>query len=392
MNARVLLVDDDSYLLVAMEQSLCPMYEVHTAPSGEAGLAKLKASGPFAVTVSDRQMPGMDGIQFLSYVKEQAPDTVRVMLTGNADLEHAVRVVNEGNIFRFLLKPCHADVLCRAVDDAAAQHRLILAERELLNQTLNGSIKLLTDILSLVDTKSFNRTAELRVLLTELAGKMALAESWEVNVAAMLLPIGCVTLPPETLHKARAAQPLSKTEQQLINAVPEIAERLLSHIPRLEGVAKMTLYQRKHFDGTGFPADAARGDAIPAGARLLKILNDMLDLQLSGKTRAQALDGLVARNGVYDPELLCSIRAALGIGAGTPAGAWQTIMVGVNELKIGMVLQSDAVSTDGMLILSAGHLINQTVLEKIQNFNLIYGIKEPISVKIRETSCDLNGI
>jgi DNA-binding NtrC family response regulator len=96
------------------------------------------------VVVSDRQMPQMDGIQFLAAVRQQAPDTVRIMLSGNVDLEHAVRVVNEGNIFRFLIKPCPQEILGKALEDALGQYRLINAEKDLLSKTLSGSIKLLT--------------------------------------------------------------------------------------------------------------------------------------------------------------------------------------------------------------------------------------------------------
>jgi len=381
MNTRILLVDDDKNLLTVMQMSLARKFDVETALSGGEGLAVLKNQGPFAVVVSDRQMPGMDGIEFLSHVKQQSPDSVRIMLTGNADLEHAVRVVNEGNIFRFLLKPCEKEVWLRAVDDAADLHRLVTAEKELLNKTLNGSIKLLTDILSLVDPKSFQRAEQLRVLVADLATKMPLAESWEMVVAAMLSPIGHVTLPSETLAKVRAGQPLSKPEQQLVNRLPEITARLLSNIPRLENVAKITLYQGKHFDGKGFPDDNVRGDALPPGARLLKILNSMLDLRASGKTRAQALDAMSASAGAYDVPLLQSVKTALGPGEDKPLAAPQSTFVRVHELRAGMVLQSDIVTKDGMMILSASHLINQTVLEKILNFNLIYGIQEPISVK-----------
>jgi response regulator RpfG family c-di-GMP phosphodiesterase len=383
MSAKILLVDDDKYLLAAMNLVLQQTFQVTTAESGEEGLAQVNTNGPFAVVFSDRQMPGMDGIEFLSQVRQLAPDTVRVMLTGNADLEHAVRVVNEGNIFRFLLKPCGKDELLRAATDALAQHRLVMAEKELLTQTLNGSIKLLTDILSMIDAKSFHRTERLRALAAELAPKIPLADSWEFNVASMLSPIGNVTLPPETVVNARAGKALSKTEQQLVNNLPEISARLLSNIPRLEPVAKITLYQRKHFDGAGFPADGVKGEQIPAEARLLKILNDMLELQAggNGKSRPQALAELAARPAYYDPQLLQSVREALGTGADTFVPTPQKISISVNELKIGMILESNVTTAEGMLILSAGHPINQTVLEKIQNFHLIYGIQEPISVK-----------
>jgi response regulator RpfG family c-di-GMP phosphodiesterase len=383
MSAKILLVDDDKYLLAAMNLVLQQKFQVTTAESGEEGLAQLNTNGPFSVVFSDRQMPGMDGIEFLSRVRKLAPDTVRVMLTGNADLEHAVRVVNEGNIFRFLLKPCGKDDLLRAATDALEVHRLIVAEKELLSRTLNGSIKLLTDILSMIDAKSFHRTEHLRALAAELAPKIPLADSWEFNVAAMLSPIGNVTLPPETVVNARAGKVLSKNEQQLVDHLPEISARLLSNIPRLESVGKITLYQRKHFDGAGFPADAVKGEQIPAEARLLKILNDMLEIQTAGKTRQQALAELAARPAFYDPQLLQSVREAVGGSADTYVAPPQKLSIPVNELKVGMILESNVMTSEGMLILSSGHPINQTVLEKIQNFHLIYGIQEPISIKTR---------
>jgi response regulator RpfG family c-di-GMP phosphodiesterase len=380
MNAKVLFVDDDANLLASLKRNLRQQFDLETAAGGEEGLAKLKVNGPFAVVVSDRQMPGMDGIQFLSAARQQTPDTVRIMLTGNVDLEHAVRVVNEGNIFRFLIKPCPSDVLSHTVNDAVIQYRLVTAEKELLEKTLNGSVKLLTDILSLVDTKSFGRAQKLRALITELAAKIPSLDTWEIQVAAMLSSIGSVTLPPETLVRARTGQPLSEPEQQLVSALPETTARLLSNIPRLEGVAKIARYQQKHFDGGGFPAGSVRDGDIPLGACLLKILNDMLELQARGKSRTQALDELFMRSGSYDPELLNSVRTALGISSEKTAE--QTVAINVNDLTAGMVLQTDILTKDGMLILSGGHQITQMVLEKIRNFQLIYGVQEPIYVKI----------
>jgi response regulator RpfG family c-di-GMP phosphodiesterase len=272
------------------------------------------------------------------------------------------------------------EVLSRVVTDAAAQYRLVVAEKELLNKTLNGSIKLLTDILSMVDTKAFKHSEKLRVLISELAPKMSMAGSWEMHLAAMLSPIGYVTLPPETLVKARAGEALSKTEQQLINNAPETAARLLGNIPRLEEVAKIVRYQQKHFDGTGFPADDIKCEAIPSAARLLKILNDMLELQAQGKSQAEAMNELAMRRGLYDPQLIYSMRTALEVDDENPE-ALQTVLMSVNDLAPGMILHTDVLTKDGILILSAGHHINEMVLEKIHNFNSIYGIQEPIYVK-----------
>jgi len=384
MSEKILFVDDDANLLTSIERNFRRQFQLDTAEGGEAGLAKIAKSGPYAVVVSDRQMPQMDGIQFLSAVRQQAPDTVRIMLSGNVDLEHAVRVVNEGNIFRFLIKPCPQEILGKALEDALAQYRLINAEKDLLSKTLSGSIKLLTEILSTIDFKSFSRSDRLRATISEVIPKMTMEHAWEVHLAAMLAPIGYVALPPETIVKAREGHMMSKVEEQLIASVPEIAARLLANIPRLEGVSKIVRYQHKPFDGLGMPHDAVSGEAIPAGARLLKILTDMVQLQNTGMLPLKALGEMQGRQGWYDPKLLAAVRACFG-GKETDVDASRaTVSLTVRQLRVGMVLHSDVKTREGTLVLAAGHQISEMSLEKIQNFEQVSGIQEPIFVESKK--------
>jgi response regulator RpfG family c-di-GMP phosphodiesterase len=384
MSERILFVDDDPNLLASCERNLRRRFQLDTAEGGEAGLAKLAGQGPFAVVVSDRQMPGMDGIQFLAAVRQRAPDTVRIMLTGNADLESTVKVVNEGDIFRFLTKPCPAEELSKVLQDALTQYRLVTAEKELLNKTLSGSIKLLTDILSMLDTQSFGRAQTLRDVIAGITDKLGLGNAWEIHLAVMLSPIGYVTIPPETLIKARAGQMLSKVEDQMVVRVPETAARLLANIPRLEGVAKIVRYQQKRFDGSGHPQDSVAGEAIPFGSRLLRILLDMIQLQHNGLSRAKALSEMTGRQGWYDPQLMAAMRATYGGTPLTGSAPRSSISVSVKDLAPGMVLHSNVLTKDGILILSAGHAINDMTLEKIQNFEHVSGIQEPIFVECPE--------
>ncbi|HEY9510260.1 MAG TPA: HD domain-containing phosphohydrolase [Verrucomicrobiae bacterium] len=382
MSEKILFVDDDPNLLAACERSFRRRFQLDTAEGGEAGLAKIAERGPYAVVISDRQMPGMDGIQFLSQVRQRVPDTVRIMLTGNVDLEHAVRVVNEGSIFRFLIKPCPQEVLSKALEDGLAQFQLIQAEKELLNKTLSGSVKLLTDILSMVDVRSFGRTEKLRGMINEVVEKMSVTNPWELHVAAMLAPIGYVTLPAETMVKARASHALSKVEEQMVANVPEIAARLLNNIPRLEGVAKIVHYQNKRFDGTGFPPDDVKEEAIPVGARLLKILSDLAQLESEGALPLRALSEMQHRNGCYDPKLLAEVRACFGGPDANAEAVKETVAVMVRDLNVGMVLHTNVLTKDGTLVLAAGHQINEMSLEKIQNFEQLSGIQEPIFVEV----------
>lgn len=385
MNQKVLFVDDDVNLLASCERSFRRQFEIETAAGGEAALKKIAERGPFAVVVSDRQMPGMDGIQLLSLVRERAPDTVRIMLTGNADLEGAIKVVNEGNIFRFLTKPCDQAILGKAVTDGLAQFQLVTAEKELLNKTLSGSIKLLTDILSMIEPQSFGRAETMRDIITNVTRKFKMENDWEIHLAVMLAPISYVTVPAETLLRAREGKVLSKVEEQILTQLPETAGRLLANIPRLEGVGRVVRYHHKQYDGGGSPQDAVKGEALPFGSRLLKILGDLAHLQSGGASRLKALDEMKTRSGWYDPSLLDAVRAYYGIAsAARDNHARPSISISIDDLATGMVLRSNIITKEGTLILSSGHHITEMTLEKIKNFERVSGIQEPIFVEAPE--------
>ncbi|MDR3584123.1 MAG: response regulator, partial [Desulfosporosinus sp.] len=155
MNNKVLLVDDDLNVLQAYTRTLRGNFKVSTTDNGAEGLQILKKEGPFAVIVTDYRMPKMNGIQFLAYAKELIPDTIRIMLSGQADLDVSIQAVNEGNVFRFLNKPCPTEQLIKVLDTAIEQYRLVMSERELLDKTLKGSVKLLLDISNAVNPQIF---------------------------------------------------------------------------------------------------------------------------------------------------------------------------------------------------------------------------------------------
>ncbi|HAR63804.1 MAG: hypothetical protein DKM50_08675 [Candidatus Margulisiibacteriota bacterium] len=131
MGNKILLVDDEDNILSSYKRMLKNKYIIETAAGGAAALAVLNTRGPFSVVICDYKMPGMNGIQFLAEIKDLFPDTIRIMLTGQADLNMAIDAVNEGNIFRFLTKPCDSELLEKSILAAFRQHELIMSEREL---------------------------------------------------------------------------------------------------------------------------------------------------------------------------------------------------------------------------------------------------------------------
>jgi response regulator RpfG family c-di-GMP phosphodiesterase len=218
---RVLCVDDETYVLEGLCDTLRRGFDVRIATGGVEGLGILRSDpAAFAVVISDMRMPEMEGSEFLREARQVAPDVVRMLLTGYADVDSAVRTVNEAQLFRYLTKPCESAELLTACAAAAAQHELRLAERALLEQTLHGSVDALVEVLALANPAAFGRGVRLKTLAGRLACALDLANSWEVEVAAMLAHIGAVTLPQATVERLYAGVALQDQELAMAERVP----------------------------------------------------------------------------------------------------------------------------------------------------------------------------
>ncbi len=374
MKDKVLLVDDEANVLAGYKRQLRKLFSIETAQSGAEGLEAIESKGPFAVIVSDLRMPGMDGIEFLAQARVATPDSARIMLTGFADVQNAIDAVNEGNIFRFLTKPCEPVVLAKAIAAGVKQYRLVIAERELLEQTLRGSVKVLTDILSLLNPEAFGRASRVTHYVTEIVRLLGEDQVWQYETAAMLSQIGCVTLPVHVVRKVVKGRPLSSEETKIYAKHPEIAAELVSNIPRLDEISEMIAYQEKRFDGSGPPEDDRRQEGIPLGARILKVVLDFDALVFSGDSKGRALVKLKERAGWYDPAVLTALEMALGVEA-----KYETLDVGVYGLKEGMILAEDVVGGEKKL-LAKGQELSGTIIKYIRNYHRAVGVDEPIKV------------
>jgi ActR/RegA family two-component response regulator len=134
VDERILFVDDEVSILQGYQRLLHREFRVSAANSGEEGLITIRTAGPFAVVISDMRMPGMNGAEFLAKVRETAPDSVRMLLTGYSDLDGAIDAVNNGNIFRYLTKPCAKDVMVKAIESGLDLYRNTLADKELIKK------------------------------------------------------------------------------------------------------------------------------------------------------------------------------------------------------------------------------------------------------------------
>jgi CheY-like chemotaxis protein len=369
----VLCVDDEPRVLEGIALSLRRRYDVVTAGGGMAALDVLHKDPTVAVVLSDMRMPMMDGTQFLHRCRHIAPDTVRLILTGQSDLGAAIGAVNEGQIFRFLTKPCPPAVLLPAIDAAVEQHRLITSERVLLEQTLHGAVKAFGEILALTSPASFGRASRVARSVTAMATALKQPERWTVEVAAMVSQLGFVTLPAELAERVHNGQPLSEEETQQVLKIPYIAEKLLAHIPRLEMVRKILTASVRPIRRLPMGADA-KAHQLMRAAQTLRIAIDFDDLQAHGHSPQAAIAAMRTRD-TYDPEVLESLAGTVEPTGDPDEPRW----VPLSALKVGMVVAEDIRMVSGTLLVARGYEVAQGFIERARNFKA-GTVQEPVRV------------
>lgn len=370
MTQRILCVDDERNVLDGFQRQLRKRYALETTCDAHDGLKIIQERGPFAVVVSDMRMPAMDGVQFLTRVREIAPDTVRMMLTGNADQQTAAHAVNEGCIFRFLNKPCSPEAFAKALDAGLDQYRLIRTERELLSSTLNGSVKLLTEILALVNPTAFGRAEGIHRMVNQLCQVLPVSNAWEIKLAAMLSQVGCVAVPEEVLNKVAKCEKVSESERQLYDRHPRVGSELIAKIPRLEGVARIVA------DQLGRTADATDDYEVPYGSRVLRAVLDYDQLLSAGKTSEDALVALQARPGAYETRILDAFSTILHAG-------YVIRCVNVAQLEDGMIFDEHVQTLNDGLLVAKGSEVAACIRERLAVLakSPFPGVRQPIRVR-----------
>ena len=375
MDEKVLCVDDELNILLSLQRQLRKQFHIESALGPEKALAAIERDGPYAVIVSDLQMPGMNGLELLAKVKQRCPESVRIMLTGQADMETAIAAVNQGNIFRFLTKPCSAEELACTLAAAIEQYRLVTAERNLLEKTLHGSVKVLSEVLSLVHPAAFSRANRIHRYVRHMAAEMRLGDTWQFEVAALLSQIGCITMEPGTLDRIYTGEELSDEEKRMFAAHPAAGGELLAHIPRLEAVAHMIAAQNLPTERQP-PASVAR-ETADMGACLLRAAIDYDRLITRNSSHPEALAKMRQRAQEYDPACLSALATFA-----PPEGGMELRVLKSAELRPCMVVDQDVRAKNGLLLLAKGQEVTPSVLGRLKAFAARTGIAEPIRVLV----------
>lgn len=407
----LLFVDDEPNILSSLRRLFRPFgYRILIAESGAQGLLVL-AEEEVDLVISDMRMPEMDGARFLEQVYMRSPDTVRILLTGHADIDAVTDAINKGQIYRYVSKPWEDNDIVVAVRHALDRRQLTKEKARLealtrqqneelkeLNATLEEKVCMRTEELRqamgllekthdklkksfITSVRIFSSLVEMREasfeghskrvaeLARSVAQKMGLSagEVQDVFLAALLHDIGKIGLSDKLL--ARPSLTLGGQDRLDFAKHAINGEASLMALEELHDAAKLIRSHHERFDGLGYP-DGLKGHDIPLGARILAAVNDydaaqagtLLARQLSA---AEALSMLVAnKERRYDPAVVDTIIEVLtGPRAAVKRKAEMQIIS--RELKPGMILSRDLYNEDTLLLLPKNAVLDERYIGKI---------------------------
>ncbi len=376
---KILIVDDEKNIIDSYERFLSDDFNIDTAKGGNQAL-KLIENNKYAVIVSDMNMPGIDGVNLLSRVAKISPHTVRIMLTGNSNERVALNAINKGHVYNFIIKPCSPDEMKQNLIAAIKHHRLIIAEIQLLSQTLTKSLKLLSDILAIVNPEAFGRGSRIKRYVKKIAHELGKKDLWLYKTSAMLSQISCITIPEETMKKINRGQLLDEKEVELALSYPALAAKWINTIPRMEEVAKIVSYQKKNYDGSGMPEDNISKDDIPLGSRILRVCLDFDTFEIQGHKKRPAIEMLKkGAEKLYDSKIVKALEKVL-----ETERRYQVKTVDIKQLDKKMILNKDIKTKSGSLLLSRGQEISITMIEHLTPYVLNHDIVNEFEVLVQK--------
>ena len=372
---RILCVDDEQNVLDSFRRLLRKNFDLNIANSAVDGLRLMEQNGPFAVVVSDFKMPGMNGVEFLTQAREIAPDTVRVMLTGQAEEKTAAIAINEGKIFRFLYKPISSGDFMKCLEEAIHQYKLVYAEREVLEETLKGSIEMMTDILSLTNPMAFSRATRVQEYAHQLGSELGVKDIWQLEVATMLSHLGYVTIPKEILEKHANGESLDSHELQMFEDISMVTEKLIGHIPRLEKILEIiTRSHRESSFGT-----ISMDDTIAVAASVLRTCTRFDELIEKGYGKIEAIKDLMIYPTRYNQTVLDQLKFVE-----VKTRSADTKRIGINQIRVGMVLNEAIKTTEGLTVAPKGFKVNDLIRQLLKNLHLQDSIPEMVEVLVQD--------
>ena len=359
-NEKILIVDDDEMLLKSISRIHSDDFDITTALGPHKALELVESEGPFALVVADMKMPEMNGIDLLSRIESIHPDTVRMMLSGYAELNTTIAAINKGHIFRFLTKPCDDDDFASALRSGLKQYSLVESEKELLEGTLQSSVKVLSEVLSLVRPLAFGKAERIRSTVDGMLKRIEIQDSWQLEIAAMLCSLGCVTIPEDLLQRHFDGETLSHEERQILEEHPILASKLVGEIPRLNEVARLIGCQPTRLD-----RKISVSDFPDKNSQILLLSMAFEHEERDSESSLHSMTAIREKYSALDDDVMDAFVDFVKKEKN------QIIREVVpDELCEGMVLAQDLINENGTLLMSKGQKITAAALRLVENSSM----------------------
>ena len=425
----ILFVDDEANILSSLKRLFRPQgYRIFTAESGAQGL-EIMAHETVDLVISDMRMPEMNGAQFLEKVREKWPETVRILLTGYAEIGATIEAINKGRIYRYISKPWEDNDITLIVKHALQQKILerekqrleeltrrqneelknlnasleerVKARTEEVRQTMGflevahdklkksfiTSVRVFSNLIEMRNPSKSGHSRRVADLARTIAQNMGMsaAEVQDVFIAALLLDIGKIGLPDRLLDKPFSG--LTADERAEVVKCPIKSEMALMALDQLHGAAKLIRNHRERFDGTGYP-DRLSGLSIPLGARILALAGDY-DTALMGAAFVKSMKpeeaGLLIQDGKgkrYDPAVVEVFMSELDKARSASSDAATELALRLDRIRPGMTLSRDLMSRTGEMLLSKEYVLNEQLIEQIRGIERMDG--HPITIHVHD--------
>jgi hypothetical protein len=299
-----------------------------------------------------------------------------MILSGQAELSSTIAAVNNGNLFRFLTKPCASDDLARAVDAALGQYRLMQSERELLERTLDGAVEVLTEVMSSAAPTAYKRTETVKALVGGVTDAMPATKSWELRIAAMIGQIGLMAIPEEVISQVKSGEPDNDESMAMYRSYPTLAHDLISRIPRLEQVADWVGEQPVSIDDAvtaQAPVADADGDGVTGREVYAAVMAFVVGLE-AGLAPGIVVNRL-ATAGRFGQPLLDTI-----LHVHTHTSVRSPRQVNGDELMVGMQVNQNVLTKTGLILVKEGEILTESMAIRLRHFATGVGLVEPINV------------
>ncbi len=379
---RVLVVDDEENIQRGLRMLLRKEFDVTTASSGAEGLEFMSSHPEWDVVMSDMRMPGMDGAEFLARAHAIAPNSVRVLLTGQADVDSAVAAVNEGQVFRFMTKPCSPVALRKVLGEAADHRDSLTAETRALESILSESLLVLSEVLGTIHPVASLRCGRLRTVVRHVCESQGYEGGWQLDLAAALSLLGCIPLPTALVGAALRAEELNESDQGIWEGHPSWGAELIAAIPRLESVAYMIRNQRNKPPAKWAERPLAKWPVEVLGAEVLRTVEHYLQALVKRPSAHGVLATMETESSYQDSilEALASLPPVETSG--------QEREVRAADLRAGMTLLEDLKASVGLTLACEGAIVSPTLVRLAQNFSARGELREPFRVQSAPESAE----